>query len=142
MLNYKRVCFVCTANMIRSIMAESILRKLRPEIEVFSCGILAIDGLKPKKETIVVLDEKKYNPTINLSKSINNCVFDSTLIICMTKLHKKELKVRLPDSEIYTLKELNSRKEEDIIDPVNLGIEAYRKTLNDIEKEIISYFCG
>ena len=39
-----------------------------------------------------------------------------------------------------TLKEINSGEEKDIMDPVKLGITVYRKTLEEIEEEIIYLF--
>jgi len=57
----------------------------------------------------------------------------------MTTKQKIELKSRFPESEIYTLKELNSI-EKDITDPVKKGMEVYRETLNQIEKEIKRLF--
>ena len=131
--DFRKVCFVCTANMARSIMAESILRKLRPDIEVSSCGILAMDGLKPTEETFLALKEKGYSCGGLISKSVDKYFFDDTLILCMTTNHKDKLKARFPESEVYTLKEINSGEEKDIMDPVKLGMVAYRKTLEEIE---------
>jgi len=134
-----KVCFVCTANMARSIMAESVLRKLRPDIEVFSCGILAIDGFNPTEETISVLEEKGYSCNGLVSKSVESCSFADSVTFCMTTKQKITLKSRFPKSEIYTLKTLNSI-EKDITDPVKKGMEVYRETLNQIEKEIKRLF--
>ena len=47
-LNIKKptsVCFVCTANMARSVMAESIFRSLGGGIKTFSCGTQTLSGL-------------------------------------------------------------------------------------------------
>lgn len=50
-----RLLFVCTGNATRSVIAEALVRRERPEWSVTSAGTLAIPGLPSSRRTLAAL---------------------------------------------------------------------------------------
>lgn len=62
---YKRPCvvFLCAANSCRSQMAEAWCHTLRPQLDVYSAGVLSAGGLNPRMVTVmkeVGIDLEKF----------------------------------------------------------------------------------
>lgn len=51
----ERLLFVCTGNATRSVIAEALVRRDRPEWSVTSAGTLAIPGLPSSRRTLAAL---------------------------------------------------------------------------------------
>ena len=134
--NIRKICFVCTANMSRSLMAESIFKKFSTKIECISCGTHAISGMSITKKSKSVLEEKGYTCDNLQSKSYSDVDLDDTLIICMTQSHKEFMKSKLPDYDIYLITEIGSGRPYDIDDPVRDNLDKHRITFELIKSEI------
>jgi hypothetical protein len=68
----KRVLFVCSHNSNRSIAAEAVARKLRPDLEVQSAGTMAAGTLNPVM--IKALEERGFS-TAGMYSKVNLCAF-------------------------------------------------------------------
>jgi protein-tyrosine phosphatase len=112
------ILVLCTANVCRSPMAESMLRARLAvrgiDAEVTSAGFL-VAGRPVADEVESVLAERGLEPSKPHSASLDELdprQFD--LILCMTRAHVRELAVRVPDqlTRTFTVKELVRRGRE------------------------------
>ncbi len=92
-----KVLFVCSGNAYRSPVAEALLKKLKPEIEVDSAGI---DPAIPISETTKrylakesALKYLKHAPESLDGKKLNNYDF----IVAMKPKHKEAILSQCPD---------------------------------------------
>lgn len=79
----KRILILCTGNSCRSQMAESIIRKKLPNVEVFSAGVKPASAVASK--SIIVLLEKGYETQTLYPKDVsvfNGEVFDIVVTVC------------------------------------------------------------
>lgn len=100
---------VCTANICRSVMAESFLRVLAAErdieIELSSCGILFDD--EPASETVIeLLAERGIDVAAHRSRKFAPAMLDDIdLVITMERMQARELAITSEgsSSRIHTL---------------------------------------
>ncbi len=127
---YMEICFVCTGNTCRSVMAERIARKkakLRKmkDIKFSSCGLFA------NKENITpftkkVLKELGYDARDR--KSVKYKDKKNTIFVAVTKEHK----ARIPSPKCLSFADLYG----EVIDPFGQDEETYKKTAKMIEKNV------
>ncbi|MCF6183173.1 MAG: arsenate reductase ArsC [Bacteroidales bacterium] len=129
------ILFVCTGNSCRSQTAESILKSLKPEFEVYSAGI------KPEKEispyAVKVLAEKGIDISGQYPKSID--VFEN---------RKFDFLITLSESADKGCKNINAKKKLhfDIEDPFEAKgseyeiTEKYREVSDEIMQKISEIF--
>ena len=118
-----KICFVCTGNTCRSIMAERLLKKMIKEkkidnIKVSSRGILA-KGENIAQNAKLVLKECRASAANRKSVKLGKIDKD-TLYIAMTEIQKAQVK----SDKVISMKSLLG---EDIADPFGQSIEEYRK---------------
>ncbi len=124
------ICFVCTGNTCRSIMAERIAKKKAKErklkdIKFSSCGVNA------KKENITenakrVLKELGYDARDRKSVKLRN-IKSNVLYVAMTSALKQNLgKKCISCAELF----------EDVMDPYGQVEDIYRITARLIEKNV------
>ena len=124
-----RILFVCYGNAYRSPLAEALLKKIRPDLEVDSAGLktsipigtlikeflknnLAIQYLKKTPQNIDQKNLKKYD-----------------LIVTMQNIHTKAVLKRCPECEKKII-------EWDIKDPYFLDKNSAKEILQNIKKEV------
>ncbi len=127
------ICFVCTGNTCRSIMAERLFKQMLKERKISFIKVIS-RGLNSNKENIsdyakVVLKEYHANDrdrkAIKLGKVDNN-----TLYVTMTEYQKTKIKA----DRVISFKDIIG---EDIADPYGMGIDQYRSCARQITKGLV-----
>ena len=127
-----KICFVCTGNTCRSVMAERLMKKALKERGIADIKVSS-KGLKANGETIaenakIVL--KKYKASGANRKSVKlGRIDDKTLYIVMTENMKSQVKT----SCIMSIKDLTGS---DVSDPYGGDVELYQTTANQIIQAI------
>ena len=143
-----RILFICTGNICRTPMAESLLRaKIIQEgmenlVSVDSAGTFANEGVPPTQLSVSVIQEAGLEPPVHLSKHVNSHLMQTAdLILCMGEHHKRDLQAIFPQhrQKIFTLREFNRDRSTggtSIDDPFGRNIEQYRKVFRLIQNEV------
>lgn len=138
-----KILFVCTANIVRSFMAERILlgrleKDKKTHIQVSSAGIIDMEGAPPDSISRDILHEHKFNGDGHISTPLTDeMVTDANMIIVMENIHREILYNKYPESKgkIYLLKSFSRDYGEeygDIKDPYKLSIFHYRLCFAEI----------
>ncbi len=142
------ILVVCTANVCRSPMGETILQKmirdagLEKLFQVKSAGIYAMDGQKSSDLTVEVCRENGLDLAHHRSKSITpQDIQSNNIILCMTPDHKEDLIYFFPaeNEKISTLREYGREKipaKLAIDDPIGMSKNFYRRIFREIETEM------
>lgn len=136
-----KIMFICTGNICRSAMAHRMLEKRAKEenknIEVYSCGVYAINGDVPTYEGIEVMREYGIDLSKHRATNIRNSgIEDMDVILCATNSHKNNVIAMYPalKEKVFTIKEYAGYRDNlDIKDPWGYGIETYRMCVSEIE---------
>ncbi len=137
-----RVLFICTGNIIRSPLAECVLRKKLSTagvkgIEVISAGTSATDGLERDGMMCEIASERGYAPVGKARHADYFLVIDSDLILCMEPHHVDYIKGILPasfHSRIHLLMRYALDSSGVIYDPACHTKDFYLSVLDTIEK--------
>lgn len=143
----KKMMFVCSGNICRSVIAEYLLKDILKKkgidskYEVCSSGVFAYNGQTPPKETVETMLSRSIDVSDHRAISTDKSnVYTMDLILCMTNAQKLQLKTRYKElqARIYTLKEYviyddGSNKDIDIEDPYKGSKEIYLECLRQID---------
>ncbi len=125
-----KICFVCTGNTCRSIMAERLMKKLLKDKKIVDVKISS-RGLRACGENITENAKttlKKFKASSGNRKSVKLGKIDKeTLYVVMSQNMKDEIKT----NKIITMKSLIGH---DIIDPFGGDENVYYETAQDIKK--------
>jgi tRNA threonylcarbamoyl adenosine modification protein (Sua5/YciO/YrdC/YwlC family) len=140
----KNILFVCTGNSCRSVMAESLFRKMmkdRDDVEIYSAGTGTMEGLKASSETVELLNNEGIDVSSHLSKSLTDeMIKKADLILVMEERHQEKIVHRIPQAKknVYLLKEFARIKDIDlnIIDPIGRSKEVYQEVFYIIKNSL------
>jgi len=128
-----RILIVCQGNTCRSPMAEAIARRLLGmNARVQSAGLDAADGLPATRQAVTAMEELGFDIKDHRSRSLDGLDLSSfDRIIAMTP----EIAASLRDAGV------NPRllTPLDVPDPYSGGLDTYRSTAQDIERQLRSH---
>ncbi len=142
------IMFVCSGNSCRSPMAAGLLqKKLFPEfndrIQIHSTGTLGIDDNPATLNAIKVAKEKGVDISKHLSRGVRTKdMAKSDIIFVMAEHHKEYLDMHFPKfrENVFLLKMFSTGNDKprntSIEDPIGGDLKIYRKTINEIDKEL------
>lgn len=141
----KKILLVCSGNTCRSPMAKAIMQKLQENVNdqriaVESAGLYTSNGLPASEAAQIVMQEMGIDITRHTSQVVSEALItEADLIFTMTREHRRLLTGLFPQKEvhIFTLGQFIGQPERDIADPYGLGLEAYRKSVQEL-KEILT----
>ena len=126
----RTVCFICSANICRSPMAEALLRHMRPNLTVFSRGLYTL-GNQPMTNFAAAALVAAGIPVPNHRSRIvcPKDVEQADLILTATMDHKEYVVQNFPNAlgKTFTINPGG-----DIEDPYASSIADYERTRNEI----------
>lgn len=133
--------FVCTANIIRSPVAEGLFkhklgeRGLASKWKVRSAGTWGKVGLPAARETVEILRKRDIYITSHRSRIVSSAILEPVnLILTMHQDHKEALNVEFPNKNgsIFLLSEMVNMTF-DIPDPINQEFTDFENTVSEID---------
>jgi len=139
-----KLLFVCSANIVRSFMAERILKgKLeqikRNDVEVTSAGLVDMKSIPADPIAVGMLEEHGFDASNHQARLLSEeMLSDADTIIVMEILHRHMIIEQYPQEskKIYLLKsflpDYNERLSGDIQDPYKRSLYHYRLCFSEI----------
>lgn len=140
----KTILFVCTANICRSPMAASIMRRrldragLAAHVEVASAGVWAESGHKASAFAGAVLGSRGMDLSGHASRLLTPAMLrEADIVIVMEESHRQSIFHLAPQhlGKVYLLSEM-AGKHDDVADPYGGPIEGYETTADLLEELI------
>lgn len=135
------ILFICTANQIRSPLAQVIFQCILAErgitgYNITSAGTWADDGKPAMPAAQTVALEMGLTLESHRSRVVTRAILRrADLILTMQASHKEALQIEFPDqsARIFLLTELLPGYPYDIPDPVGRSLETHRSIAREIE---------
>ena len=97
-----RLLFVCTGNATRSVIAEALVRRDRPDWPVYSAGTWAIPGLPSSRRTLAGLESIGVSAPGHRSRTLTaEHLQDIDLAIAFERDHVSYIRARFPEASSY-----------------------------------------
>lgn len=142
------VLFVCTANRIRSVMAQALLNEqIRAEDvpgawRIDSAGTWAMNGFPPMPKAVEVMAELGLDISDHRSQAVDQVPLSSyALILVMERGHQEALTLEFPEfaDRIHLIGELTGGAYE-VHDPVAGTLQDYRRTAETLRDILVNGF--
>ncbi len=131
-----KIVFVCTGNTCRSPMAEGIMRKLAPDIQVSSRGIMVCQGTRTARHTVKILKDRLDIELDQYSRQIRDTdCRESDLILTMTRPQADFIRNLGNCTCVYTLTEFAGADGE-VPDPYGGSFADYERTFDHLAELI------
>jgi protein-tyrosine-phosphatase len=139
----RKIIFVCTANVCRSVTAEGLFKELvrrdaqisQDGFEVRSAGTHALDRSEAGDQTLTVLRERGLDMSRHRAQTINQPLIDwSDLVLCMEKAHLDYLRLsfQATPGKLFLLTEYCGLQG-DILDPSSKPTAVFRECATQLE---------
>jgi len=125
-----KILFVCTGNSYRSLVAETLLKKVRGDLEVESAGTQPAGMIAPNAKKFLerenALEKLKRTPEGIDQKNLE----EYDLIVAMKQNHKNEILRRYPQME-------DRIEVWNIDDPIYLPYRSEEEVFEEIKRKVI-----
>lgn len=137
----QRVLFVCTGNICRSPLAESLLeRALKDrglEVEVSSAGTGAWDGAPASEGAYLVGLERGLDLSGHRARLLTReLVEEADLILTMARHHRARVDELGGEGKVFVLGEYAGKGGDEVSDPFGGDLEVYRDTAQELEAHV------
>lgn len=131
-----KIMFVCYANTSRSAMAEAIFKRMAgDDIEVYSSGIMAVEGKKSSPVAVEVCRAHGIDITSHTATNFRNSnIEDMDLVLTLEDFYTQRVKDYYPDLKICTIKQFVDEYPPDINDPAGGDYKVYDACFCEIER--------
>jgi len=132
----KRILIICIGNICRSPMAEGLMKRALPEMEVSSAGLGALVGQPADSNAIALMREKGIDITAHRARQLESwMVATADLVLVMDTEQKDHLVMQYPLYRGKTYRLIENAKY-DIADPYRQGLDAFRDAAELIEEGV------
>ena len=132
----KRILIICIGNICRSPMAEGMMKRALPDLEISSAGLGALVGQPADQNAIALMHEKGIDITAHRARQMESwMVATADLILVMDTEQKDHLVMQYPLYRGKTYRLIESGKY-DIADPYRQGLDAFRDAAELIEEGV------
>lgn len=123
-----KVCFICSGNTCRSVMAERMMKRMLKEkgienVKVFSKGLFA-KGENITENAKIVLKENKALATNRKAVQFKKADKDMLYVVM-----RDGMREYLPTQKVVTISSLIGKE---ILDPFGQSLDVYRQSLSEI----------
>lgn len=137
----KRILFVCTGNICRSPLAETLLKRALheravEEVSVESAGTGAWDGAPASEGAYLVALERGLDLSSHRARLLTReIVEDASLILTMARHHRARVHELGGEGRVHVLGEYVGKngEEAEVGDPFGGDLEVYRDTCAELE---------
>lgn len=141
----KTILFVCSGNTCRSPLAEGLAKKILSDhkgkiAHISSAGTSAVDGFPASSLAVEIAKANSVDISGHKARLLNAAMIrEADLIVAMASRHRDAVGSIDPSALDHTflITDFCDDEDGDILDPIGLGLELYKKTFRLIEKCIV-----